>query len=399
MLKSIKITNFHSIGVEQELDLFISKKDVLDNASHVFDDNNAVNLVTCIIGHNGSGKTNTLKALSFLIWWVQNSYSFKSDQAIPNETHKLWKEKNTEFELEFFEENELFLYKLVLNSGKVISEYYGRKASRAFSYIFKYQRNGNDWDFKSKFPLNKSDEERFKKFERKSILSSLIGTGYIDNINFFENVETNIGLYGYQPDNTISKFFDASERLYEDKSLRQKTLKFVENIDLGIQEFSFDDHVLRNVDNLDEEITKKTLKCTHISSIAKFNLELIEESNGTVQGVSLLSKLYPVLESGGLAIFDELEDGLHPFVLKKIINLFEDKAININQAQLIFTTHNHILLNDRTKTQIYLADKDKSNFETEIFRLDQVDGIRNDENFFQKYIIGTYGAVPKINWL
>ena len=64
--------------------------------------------------------------------------------------------------------------------------------------------------------------------------------------------------------------------------------------------------------------------------------------------------------------------------------------------QLIFSTHQYPLLSDRTKTQIFLTEKE--NFETQIFRLDEIEGVRNDENFANKYIAGTYGGTPNIDY-
>ena len=100
MLNSFKVTNFHSIGKTQELSLVIAKKDILDNSAKSFDDDKALNLVSCIVGHNASGKTNILKALTFLAWFVNNSYEAKLDE-IPIDKHKLWLDKPTKFELDF----------------------------------------------------------------------------------------------------------------------------------------------------------------------------------------------------------------------------------------------------------------------------------------------------------
>ena len=33
---------------------------------------------------------------------------------------------------------------------------------------------------------------------------------------------------------------------------------------------------------------------------------------------------------------------------------------------------------------------------SEAWRLDEMSNVRSDENYYTKYIVGTYGAVPKI---
>ncbi len=400
MLKSFKITNFHSIGETQEFSLAISNNAVLDDSAYKVDEDLNINLVSTIVGHNASGKTTTIKALTFLLWFVEESYTtFKETTLIPVEPHHLKKDERTKFEIEFLSDGKLYKYSIALDKNQVFSEYLGQHIKRDFSRVFEYQRDGNAWEFtvgKSLGTINNKDMDRFRNRRNVSVLSSLIHTGYLDKIHFFENVHANVNQLGYQSVSIFSKFFNVSEKLYEDETLKEQVLDFVKNVDLGISDFRFGEAVLRSSDKPDEEITKKTLECIHGSGEKEFSLELIEESGGTIQGFNLLSSLIPILNTGGIAVLDEIEDGLHPYVVKKIISLFEKEETNPKKAQLIFATHQHLLLNDRTKTQIFFTEKDEDNFETEIYRLDDVEGVRNDENFFQKYLAGVYGATPNI---
>ena len=101
MLTSIKITNFYSIGETQELSFVVNGKDILDESSRKVAEEIPLNLVNCIIGHNASGKTTVLKAITFLTWFVKVSYFRKTDEKIPLEAHKLKTDKPTKFEIEF----------------------------------------------------------------------------------------------------------------------------------------------------------------------------------------------------------------------------------------------------------------------------------------------------------
>lgn len=76
-----------------------------------------------------------------------------------------------------------------------------------------------------------------------------------------------------------------------------------------------------------------------------------------------------------------------------------NKKINKYNAQILFSTHQALLLKELTKTQIFIVEKNKEDLTTEIYRLDEVEGVRNDENYAQKYLSGTYGGVPDIDWL
>jgi len=45
------------------------------------------------------------------------------------------------------------------------------------------------------------------------------------------------------------------------------------------------------------------------------------------------------------------------------------------------------------KSQVMLVQKDED-CESTASRMDAVEGIRNDDNFYAKYMAGAYGAVP-----
>lgn len=397
MLHSIKVTNFHSIGATQELKLNISPKDILDNSAILYGTDKAVNLVNCIVGHNASGKTNILKALTFLILFVNNSYDASTDD-LPLDAHKLWLDKPTKFELEFRCGETIYFYSIELDDQNIISEYFGKKITRGFTRIFEYARQDNEWNFKSTdLRINQNDLKRFKERKRVSVLSSLIHLGYITTLSFFEECSSNVSRRGLVGGHPFGHFLKYSSNLRDNQELLPKVLSFTKNVDLGIDNFDFREIILDFKGNSEDDSNKRqVLEAIHKSLKGEFKLDLFEESNGTQQSIYLLCKLLPILSSGGLAIVDEIEAGLHPYVVKKIINLFESSETNPKKAQLIFSTHQHFLLNDRTKTQIFLVEKDSESFESEIYRLDDVDGVRNDENYFQKYMAGVYGATPKI---
>jgi predicted ATPase len=105
--------------------------------------------------------------------------------------------------------------------------------------------------------------------------------------------------------------------------------------------------------------------------------------------------LLPVLEHGGLAVIDEFENDLHPLMLEPILDLFANPETNPHAAQLIFSTHAIEVLNLVEKSQVMLVEKNADCI-SNAYRMDTVEGIRNDDNFYAKYLAGTYGAVPSI---
>ena len=107
-----------------------------------------------------------------------------------------------------------------------------------------------------------------------------------------------------------------------------------------------------------------------------------------------------MIEKGEILFVDELGNSLHTYLTKLLISLFQDTRINKKNAQLIFTTHD-ILLMDRTqfrRDQIWFAEKDKYGI-TDLFSLQDFSDVREDTPFDKWYLAGKFGGIPKIKSL
>ena len=158
MLKSIKISNFYSFGEEQKISLEINSKDVLYDSAHCHKSGSYLNTVACI-GSNVSGKTNALRALSFLAWFIEKAYLLrKADKSIPIELHKLHLGGATNFELEFYQNEILYRYNIKLNQKQILVDYLNKKAKRFNKKpIFKLIRNSKEAKLDHSIPhLNES---------------------------------------------------------------------------------------------------------------------------------------------------------------------------------------------------------------------------------------------------
>lgn len=383
------------------MSLEINSKDVRDESARHHESGDYINTVSCIVGSNASGKTNVLKAFGFLTWFIEKSYtSLKPERLIPIELHQLHKSEPTKIEIEFYEASVLYRYSIELNKKQVLRERLDKKVKK-FTLVFKLERDGDTVTITPGTTLKVSDDDakRIKSRPNISLLSGLIDLSYLPEITFFKKVETNVNQAGHRRPHHFEDSFKVSSKLYKDDTLRQEILSFSKDVELGISDFNFQEITLKNAVNPEEEIKEQILQCVHSSDKGNFSLPIFEESNGTQRSYCLLAEIIPILKSGGLVVLDEIEDGLHPYIAKKLVSLFESKETNPNNAQLIFATHQHLLLNDRTKTQIFIAEKNPDSFETELYRLDDVEGVRNDDNYFHKYMAGAYGGTPNIKWL
>jgi len=164
------------------------------------------------------------------------------------------------------------------------------------------------------------------------------------------------------------------------------------DLDLGLSTVE-----LIEVEGTDEQGKEKKLHLPvgiHSSSSGSFKLPFFDESSGTQSTYVLLRRILPVLEHGGVAIIDEIDNDLHPHMLPAILELFKFEHTNPHNAQLLFTCHTPEILNILKKHQLYLVEKE--NLVSEAWRLDQVAGLRADDNIYAKYQAGALSAVPNI---
>lgn len=382
-------------GVETKNNMFI---DTVSNAR--------ISKVMIVIGPNASGKTNALKALAFLSWFVRNSFVGLEGEkeGIPVDNFAFSDDKYgiSEFELVFEHKNIIYRYILHLCRTHVIKEeLYRKEETQHFNYLFK-----RNWDPKTE----KSDivqrinlkTEVVREILRKNVsliaASVAIKNDFLTDIaGFWQKIISNVNRMGKSWDTSSfgeRRLFEATETYNKNKDLFVKVVRFLKDIDLGLEGILIEEGEARN--SKTGEAKKVYLPYgVHKVNEKQYRLPLTLESNGTKNMFVLLHFLMPAIEQGGVAVIDELEIDLHPHTLPQIIELFANPATNPNNSQLLFTSHSLEVLNHLEKEQIILAEK-KEECKSELYRLDELKGVRRDDNIYAKYMAGAYGAVPNI---
>jgi len=409
MIHSFTFKNFCSFAEESTIS-FEGVRKGREVQSTMFADSPAgvrLSKITTVIGPNASGKTNALKALAFLSLFVRNSFVALKDEKeqIPFDSFIFsdHRKKPSEFEVTFEHKEEIYKYVLHLCRTHVIKEelYKKDKKTKHFNYLFKriWDETVQSSEIIQRINLK---TEIVKEILRKNVsliaASVAIKNDFLSDIaSFWRKIDANVTRRGKLWNaSSLGRrgLFQAAKEYTKNDNLFDKTIRFLKDIDLGLGDIEIEERESQN------STTGETEKIhlpygVHLVGGKKYRLPFIFESSGTKNMFVLLHFLLPAIESGGIAIIDELEIDLHPHTLPRIIELFENPATNPKNTQLLFTTHSLEILSYLEKEQVILVEKNKE-CESEIYRLDELKGIRRDDNIYAKYMAGAYGAVPNI---
>ena len=210
--------------------------------------------------------------------------------------------------------------------------------------------------------------------------------------NFAEHIITNVGIKGKK---TIDEHFldykEISKYYLDDKKIMNLMVKFLKNADTGISAIE----IVEAEDKITKELTYEPL-FNHKIDGKIYKLQYMEESNGTRLLFRQLGFYLATLELGAVIAYDEFDIGLHPDLSLMIIDLFEDKEINKNGAQLIFTSHHSEVIDKLGKYRLVFVNKEDN--ESYLYRLDEIPGdiLRPDRSIMPAYNSHKIGGRPRV---
>lgn len=404
MIRSFTVENFCSFRHPTPVSLVVGKNAPENTTFHdSLVPEERLSTVIGVFGPNASGKTNLLKSLSFISWFLLHSYEAGPDEPIPVDGFRpLGPDEPTRVQLEYEAEGTLFRYKAELTSTAVLSETLSRRGETGrFSAVLQRQSGGpsekpaitihGDLGIPKDVLLNTLRPNA-------SIVSTALQTGNESLKRWVHAISgvSNVHRFGRASHFTESQLLRSAMQLFHrEKALFDQMHDLVLRGDLGIKQLDITEETV--IDQDKGEMRKELVAMvTHTAGeLPDFSLPLLLESSGTKRLFILLSWLLPALRDGRPAIIDELESDLHPHMLPWILRLFTSPENNPYGAQLLFTCHTVETMNRLDKTQIVLVEKGSEDNVSEAWRLDELQGVRRDDNLFAKYNAGSYGAVPE----
>ena len=413
MLLQFSVTNYGSIK-NQVLFSLVPSADTSHPENIVVSGRYKANAITAIYGANASGKSNLFKAMTSAIVYIRTSNMYQIGQPIPVIPYKFcdYPENNpTKYEFMFIaEDGKKYVYGFSATVHKVVEEYlYCYKSAKA-SLVF--ERKGDSYKFSRE---SKAALSLLTKMNTSNKL--FLSTATVWNAEqtiipfkwFAEMIDTQTSL------DTL-----AAQALEEYRSNKQENIDFVvklmkqadiniNNVTVETKEassqvaegvsfegFVINNQIIRPQAHFQTKIVTGHSITDESGVIKNYELSLNEEeSMGSIQLFYFAPFLKRTLDRGKVLMIDEIDRSLHPFIVKFLINIFRNKEINKNGAQLIFTTHETTILSLGTfrRDEVYFTEKNNDTGITELYALDDF-VVRKDENIEKGYLMGRYGAVP-----
>lgn len=149
-------------------------------------------------------------------------------------------------------------------------------------------------------------------------------------------------------------------------------------------------------------VVKKIVSCHLNEKGERVEFELIEESDGTLRLFDFIPLLYLLMKEPISILIDEIDQSLHPSLLKDFITKLQQ--LPDRKGQLIITTHESNLLDLDLfrQDEIWFAEKNKKD-ESHFYPLSDFN-VRPDLDIRKGYLSGRFGAIPflanlkDLNW-
>ena len=402
MLYLLEIENFYCICTAQTVDLRIGVG--VGNEPGRFDplfpgSRERASRVVAFFGPNASGKSTVLKALAFVAWFIKDSFQLAPDARLPCERFNDAEAQLQPIRLaieasgaldptaETIDETTKYgtwRYELSIQNirGRSVvgSETLKQRANGRGKWVRVFERKGSEIKGGKAFGLSGYANVVDKVRDNASLISTLAQFDHKPSLRLREEAQSIIA--NILVDRNELSDPDAIRYYAANASSMEALNREIGRIDLGIKKMHIQQHPNGPMAYFDHEGLQQPMPW-------------LLESHGTRAFVKYFPLLHMALETGGVAVIDEIDISIHPLVLPEIIRWFHDEKRNPKKAQLWMTCHAASLLEDLLKEEVFFCEKD-SKGSGSVYGLQDIQDVRRTDNRYRKYLSGAYGAVPQI---
>ncbi len=362
--------------------------------------------VAAIYGPNAGGKSTLFMAINLMRGVVVESASLKPDQLFNVQPFRLdaaCLEEPTLFEATFVINGIRYQYGFEFKPHRIVSEwllvYEKSKPQQWFSRKYSSENNEEHFSFG---PRLRGQKHVWQGATRPNALflstAIQLNSEHLQPIFQWFSSSLNIALNGgiLPPDYSIQMF---------DQNRGASISHILKAADIGISDISLEkkkskrhemqlDFATGQVKSNASEGDVLVPKFRHRLAGFEVDFDFGDESQGTQKLFSLAGPILNIIENGHVLLVDELDGSLHPLLVRRLVEMFQDPAVNTKGAQLVFSTHDSSLL-DHTlfrRDQIWFAEKDKD----QAASLSPLSSFspRKNEAFERGYLTGRYGGIP-----
>ncbi len=395
MLIKFKVKNFKSFKEETILDM--TKVDIdNDNEDFIKSVNDIELLSTAVIyGANASGKSNLIEALQYMcnitIKGIDSEEVYNiAEGNIPFYFESNYKTNPIEFEIDFIVYDKEFRYGLILKDEGIVKEYayIRKKTSKNYSYDLIFERDLEKNILKLSNDLTTIEKVIEKLSNKKTIisLSNDFETEYLSSLHIWiRHIDIKHSIDFIVKLKRWHTFFD----IMKFENVENKLLKFLHSFEETITGVEFV-----------EDKSKNELECwierTINNEIYKRNY--VNESKGTLKMISIFFMIQSAIKiKKPILVFDELDQNIHPLLLRRILLTAKESVYKENEIQIITTLHDTSILNYNIlrEDEIWFVEKNK-NLESELYSMVELDNLDISKNTFEEYLYGEYGGIPNI---
>ena len=425
ILKSISATNFGPFNgtIEFDMETSVPKGQIIDNHTFGAGDNQQFNKIAYIYGANGSGKSNFCKIIlqiqrTIMLSPIRASNNpqlldmlpLKDELAVQRNYFKFdvsGKGRVTSYSIQVLIDDVLYTYSFsIAENNDVVSEKLTKKKRRTETILERTSPKFESITLKSELKSFHDNVHVVKDnalcLSMASFLNNKLATTIVATIT---NIQV-VNMAAMRGLSNLSEETFSAEKKEEYLRILKSADPTLEDIQVEFNEKKVEKHSLDSDDLENRAVVLKSVrvdvKSTHSiydnhKAVSQNELPFLQiESNGTIKLLDILPTIFDTLSTGNILIVDEIENGLHPTVVKKMIELFYNPETNPHNAQLICTTHNILLINEAVqRDEVWLMDKNEYG-ESSMKHISDIPGLRSYDKLGQKMIEGAFGAMPNI---